>query len=139
MLSILSGHKRYAHVTGIRGDGVNPGWLNRNKVLSEDALRKALKRIPETAGTTWLDAHLLGRLSPLLDAPWILDTDTTIKRLYGHQEGAVVSYHPRKPGRPSHSSPPICWPARAGCWGSKFFPAMSTRPSPPAGTAADSR
>jgi hypothetical protein len=41
----------------------------------------------------------------LLEAPWILDTDTTIKVLYGHQEGAVVSYNPRKPGRPSHSYP----------------------------------
>ena len=27
MLSILSGHQRYAHVTGIRCDGVNPGLL----------------------------------------------------------------------------------------------------------------
>ncbi|MBA0083814.1 MAG: transposase, partial [Acidobacteria bacterium Pan2503] len=35
--------------------------------------------------------------------PWILDTDTTVKPLYGHQEGAVVSYNPHKPGRPSHS------------------------------------
>ena len=40
--------------------------------------------------------------APLLDAPWILDIDTTIKPLYG-QEGAVVSYNPHKPGRPSHS------------------------------------
>ena len=34
---------------------------------------------------------------------WILDIDTTVKPLYGHQEGAVVSYNPHKPGRPSHS------------------------------------
>ena len=30
------------------------------------------------------------------------DIDTTVKPLYGHQEGAVVSYNPKKPGRPSH-------------------------------------
>jgi hypothetical protein len=30
--------------------------------------------------------------------PWILDIDTTIKPLYGKQEGAVVSYNPKKPG-----------------------------------------
>jgi hypothetical protein len=35
--------------------------------------------------------------------PWILDIDTTVKPLYGHQEGAVVSYNPNKRGRPSHS------------------------------------
>jgi len=33
---------------------------------------------------------------------WILDCDTTVKVLYGHQDGAVVSYNPQKPGRPSH-------------------------------------
>ena len=40
---------------------------------------------------------------PLLSEPWILDVDTTVKPLYGHQEGAVVSYNPHKRGRPSHS------------------------------------
>jgi hypothetical protein len=33
---------------------------------------------------------------------WILDIDTTIKALYGHQEGATLEYDPKKPGRPSH-------------------------------------
>jgi hypothetical protein len=36
MLSILSGHRRYSHVTTIRCDGVNSA-----KVISEDALRLA--------------------------------------------------------------------------------------------------
>ncbi len=103
LLSILSGHKRYSHVTAIRCDGVNPGLLGMGKVISEDALRNALKRIPETEGTAWLDTHLSDSMALLLDAPWILDTDTTVKPLYGHQEGAVISYNPRKPGRPSHS------------------------------------
>ena len=26
-----------------------------------------------------------------------------VKLLYGHQEGAVVGYNPKKPGRPSHA------------------------------------
>ena len=43
------------------------------------------------------------RTAPLLAEPWILDIDTTVKPLYGHQEGAVVGYNPKKPGRPSHS------------------------------------
>jgi hypothetical protein len=103
MLSVLSGHKRYSHVTTIRCDGVNPGLLGMRKVISEDALRNALKRIPEAAGTAWLDGHLSDSVAPLLDVPWILDTDTTVKPLYGHQEGAVISYNPKKPGRPSHS------------------------------------
>lgn len=103
MLSALSGHKRYSHVTAIRCDGVNPGLLGMKKVISEDALRRALAAIPEAEGVTWLDRHLHESVAPLLGAPWILDIDTTVKPLYGKQEGAVISYNPKKPGRPSHS------------------------------------
>ena len=103
MLSALSGHRRYSHVTAIRCDGVNPGLLGMNKVISEDALRRALTAIPEAEGVSWLDGHLNESVAPLLDAPWILDIDTTVKPLYGKQEGAMVSYNPKKPGRPSHS------------------------------------
>ena len=103
ILSILSGHRRYSHVTSIRCDGVNPGLLGMNKVISEDALRRALTAIAQDAGVGWLDGHLRDSTAPLLDVPWILDIDTTIKPLYGKQEGAQVSYNPNKPGRPSHS------------------------------------
>ena len=103
LLSVLSGHKRYSHVTAIRCDGVNPGLLGMKKVISEDALRRALAAIPEAEGMAWLDGHLNESVALLLDAPWILDIDTTVKPLYGKQEGAVVSYNPKKPGRPSHS------------------------------------
>jgi hypothetical protein len=74
-----------------------------DKVISEDALRRALGAIPESAGVEWLESHLSESVTPLLDVPWILDIDTTVKPLYGKQEGAVVSYNPKKPGRPSHS------------------------------------
>jgi Transposase DDE domain group 1 len=103
LLSILAGHKRYSHVTAIRCDGVNPALLEMNKVISEDSMRNALRHIPETEGTSWLDQHLLESTAPLLNVPWIMDTDTTVKPLYGKQEGAVVSYNPTKPGRPSHT------------------------------------
>ena len=103
LLSILAGHKRYAHVTAIRSDGVNPGLLGLQKVVSEDALRRGLEKIEEEAGIIWLREHLERSVLPLLKAPWILDVDTTVKLLYGQQEGAVVGYNPKKPGRPSHT------------------------------------
>jgi hypothetical protein len=52
MLSVLSGHRRYSHVTTIRCDGVNPGLLGMNKVISEDGLRRALLAIPEGEGVS---------------------------------------------------------------------------------------
>lgn len=103
LLSILSGHSRYAHVTGLRGDRVNPPLLGMEKVISEDAMRRAFLKMPEEAGIAWLQHHLGISYLPLLQIPWVLDVDTTVKVLYGKQEGAVVGYNPTKPGRPSHT------------------------------------
>ena len=103
LLSILAGHHRYAHITGIREDTIHPELLGVDKLVSEDAARRALVRIEESAGLAWLNHHLGKTTQPLLSTPWILDLDTTVKCLYGKQEGAVVGYNPHKPGRPSHS------------------------------------
>jgi len=102
-LSVLSGHTRYAHATALRGDKVNPELLGMTKVVSEDSLRNGLLRIDEESGKYWQQKHLIKTLTPMLKVPWILDIDTTIKTVYGRQEGAEVSYNPHKPGRPSHS------------------------------------
>jgi len=103
LLSILAGHWRYAHVTALRADGVAAALLGMNKVVSEDALRRALQRIAPAAGRAWMQQHLRAAVEPLLQAAWICDIDTTVKPLYGRQEGAVVGYNPSKPGRPSHA------------------------------------
>jgi Transposase DDE domain group 1 len=103
MLSILSGHKRYAHIAALRGDGVLPELLGMKKIVSEDAVRRAFLAIDEEEGASWLRRHLDYCTAPLLADLWILDLDTTVKLLYGHQEGAVVGYNPKKPGRPSHT------------------------------------
>ena len=101
-LSVLAGYKRYAHITALRNDAVLPELLGMRKIVSEDAVRRAFKAIDEEEGTSWLRGHLAFCTEPLLAEPWILDVDTTIKPLYGHQEGAVLGYNPKKPGRPSH-------------------------------------
>ena len=102
LLSMLAGHHRYAHITGIRHDGIQPELLGVTRLVSEDAARRALKRLEESAGVAWLERHLAKTTQPLLSTPWILDLDTTVKGLYGKQEGAVVGYNPHQPGRPSH-------------------------------------
>jgi hypothetical protein len=103
LLSILSGHRRDAHITALRADTVNPPLFGMRKVLSEDAVRRAFEKIEMKAGINWLQEQLDYTLRPLLGEPWILDVDTTVKPLYGEQEGAVVGYNPGKPGRPSHT------------------------------------
>jgi hypothetical protein len=103
-LSVLAGHKRYAHITTIRTDRVNPELLGMTGVVSEDSVRRALSQFEEAEAVTWLDRHLAVCSRPVLGlAPWVLDTDNTVKPLYGKQEGAETSYNPKKPGRPSHA------------------------------------
>ena len=102
LLSVLCGHWRYAHINGVRGDGVNPGLLGMDKTVSEDVVRLAMARIEEKAGLDWLCGQIVGSIAPALSLPWILDIDVTVKPLYGNQQGAEVGYNPQKPGRPSH-------------------------------------
>ena len=103
LLSVLSGHTRYSHITTVRTDKVNAPLLGMNKIVSEDSVRRALLKIPESESVEWLTTELKNCYSEILNIPWILDVDTTVKCLYGHQEGAVVGYNPKKPGRPSHT------------------------------------
>src|SRR5438552_12082951 len=103
LLSVLAGHWRYAHINAIRGDGINPELLGMNRVASEDSVRRSMKAMDEAASAGWLKKHLKASYEPLLQEPWILDVDTTVKPLYGHQQDAKVGYNPTKPGRPSHA------------------------------------
>lgn len=102
LLSVLCGHWRFAHINSVRGDGINPSLLGMDHPVSEDAVRGALKRILEATGLSWLRHELLDSIAPALELPWILDIDTTVKPVYGHQQGAEFGYNPHKPGRPSH-------------------------------------
>ncbi len=54
LLSILSGHRRYTHMTGLRADRVNPPLLGMTRVLSEDVVRRGLEKIDPVAGEAWL-------------------------------------------------------------------------------------
>jgi hypothetical protein len=102
LMSVLAGQSRYAHITGLRGDGVNPELLGMRKVMSEDSARRAFKQASPEDSLQWLRRHLRQTYEPLLEHAWVLDLDSTVKPLYGKQEKAVKGYNPTKPGRPSH-------------------------------------
>jgi hypothetical protein len=102
LLSVLCGHWRYAHINSVRGDRVNPALLGMEHTVSEDAVRGALKRMDEQESLGWIDRQIRQSIEAALILPWILDIDTTIKCLYGRQQGAERGYNPHKPGRPSH-------------------------------------
>jgi len=104
MLSVLSGHKRYSHITAIQSDGVHPELLGMKKVCSSDSVRRAFKKnIDENEAVEWCQDNLKNCYEDLLFEPWILDIDSSVKPLYGNQEGAEIGYNPTKPGRPCHT------------------------------------
>lgn len=102
VLAVLAGHRRYAHVTALRGDAVAAQALGMTRVLSEDAVRRGVQRIDGQASEQWLCPALMDSVREALTVPWVLDIDGSVKPLYGSQEGAQISYNPHKPGRPSH-------------------------------------
>ena len=88
-------------------------------IISDESLRRALahlapapKRCSEAerlerearlAQTgAWMETALSESIREALTTQWILDIDTTVKVLYGHQAGGEIGYNPVKPGRPSH-------------------------------------
>ncbi len=102
MLSVLSGHTRYSHMSSVYGDKASAELLGVNKFVSHDSAERALKKMDNDNADKWIRKHQLKTYEPLLNKPYVLDIDPTVKPIYGNQEGAEIGYNPKKPGRPSH-------------------------------------
>ena len=90
LLSILSGHHRYAHISAIRSDGIHPELIGMDKFVSAESARRALSQMKETAALAWLDSHPFKTTKPLLNMPRVLDRDATVKCLYGKYPASAV-------------------------------------------------
>ena len=107
-----SGHQRYAHISALRGDTVNPPLLGMGEVVSEDSVRRNFGKIDEQAGVAWLQEHLGYCVAPLLGEPWILDADVTVKLLTDTRTGrskAITRISRAAPRIPTtRTSCPVC-------------------------------
>ena len=110
MLSVLAGHRRYAHVTALRCDPVNPPLLGMRKVVSEDLVRRNLEKIAGEPGRIWIQNHLDYCTAPLLGTRKAPTSHTTRANL------AVL------PTAITHSS----WRTCVWCCVSMCVPAMNT-------------
>ena len=104
---ILNGAWRYAHLSHIQGDRLCADTLEiKGGFASEDSVRRGLRKGTRTnwlAWDAWLSKAELAAVLPLLSEQYILDLDTSVKLVYGHQEGSEIGYNPTKPGRPSQA------------------------------------
>jgi hypothetical protein len=116
VLSVLAGHKRYAHVTALRADAVLPELLGIERILSEDAVRRGLAAIEEEAGTAWLRRHLDRCTEPLLGEGWVLDPTPPSSRSTAIRKAPCSATTPRSPAAPATPTTPSSCPACAWCW-----------------------
>jgi len=90
--------------------------LGMARVVSEDALRRALERIDEASSAAWMRPSLMHSVREALDRPWVLDIDASIKPLYGRQEGAEMATTRASPCGPATCCTPSWSATCAWCW-----------------------
>jgi hypothetical protein len=102
--TVLTGGRRFAHLERLRTDEVVQAILGVARMPSAMTLtryfgglvRSQIEHLSEV-----LAQFRLQRLrAPALGA--VLDLDSTVFERYGHQQGSLKGYNPRKHGRPSH-------------------------------------
>lgn len=101
VLAILAGYRRHRHVERPGNDAACADLLGMSKVMSDESVRRALKRCGEAELDAWLTRHEREVVESLLRFDYVMDVDSTVRTVYGRQEGAEPGYNPHKPGRPS--------------------------------------
>ena len=104
LTSVLTGARRFAHVERLRADEVVRAILGLRRMPSAMTVTRYFggfvrSQVEHLAAV--LGPFTLERLRPpALGA--VLDLDSTVFERYGHQEGSLKGYNPRKHGRPLH-------------------------------------
>ena len=87
------------------------------------SLRRFLQRFARAGRNALVRLHDSWRARMVESSPRvILDLDSTVLTVYGHQERAKVGYNPKKRGRPSYL-PLLCFEGRTqDCWEGSYQP-----------------
>jgi hypothetical protein len=104
LVGVLTGGRRFAHVERLRSDEVIRGILGVKRMPSPMTVTRYFgglvrSQVEHLSEVLWQFA-LRELRAPALGA--VLDLDSTVFERYGHQQGSLKGYNPRKHGRPSH-------------------------------------
>lgn len=95
----LSGINRICHMANFTGDGLVRVLLNLKKAINENTISVTLKKLGQRGART-LQTLLLDNNSRWLDQTGLesitLDADSTVKPVFGSQQGAAKGYNPTK-------------------------------------------
>jgi len=104
LISVLSGARRFAHASLLRFDKALHCLVGIMRFPTDDTMRNLFKRFGQAKVSEFyasLTQWQIQRL-PERSEGYSLDLDSTVFERYGHQQGALKGYNPKKHGRPSH-------------------------------------
>ena len=102
-----------------------------NGTVSEDAVRPAMYRIPETAGLDCSSSQIIDTIAPALGLPWILDIDVTAQPVKACRREPKLVIIPKSRGVPAICITVIWWPTSRSALAWKCVAATNT-PEPKA-------
>mgnify|MGYP001595626339 CR=1 FL=1 len=102
MAGVLAGSRRLAHIERLRWDEGVKQILGIERFVSDTTMGRFFRRFG-AAEVNKVFEHLMRWQHGLINLDGeILDLDSSAFERYGHQEGAVLGYNPKKHRRPSH-------------------------------------
>jgi hypothetical protein len=104
LVGVLTGGRRFAHLERLRADEVIRGILGVQRMPAPMTVTRYFgglvrSQVEHLSAVLWQFTARRLR-APALGA--VLDLDSTVFERYGHQQGSLKGYNPRKHGRPSH-------------------------------------
>ncbi len=101
-MSVWIGGSRFTHTTVVRFDDALRKIFDWKRVPSVSTFTRLFKRFKQP-DVDRIFNQLNGWFFERMPARTItLDLDSTVLTRFGEQEGSLVGYNPRRPGRPSH-------------------------------------
>jgi len=111
LLSSFAGINRLKRITNFSNDSLVQLLLRLKKGLNKDVISNRLKTLG-AKGANQLDQYLGRKSKEFIETSKLksitLDCDSTVKTVYGNQEGAAKGYNSSKPGAKSYH-PLLCF------------------------------
>ena len=105
LLSSLSGINRAVRIANFTADSLVQTLLNLSKHLNKDVLGERLKKFGQQ-GSVLFQEYTFKKVSQWITESGLtaitIDCDSTVKTVYGNQQGAAKGYNPDKKGAKSY-------------------------------------
>lgn len=102
MAGVLAGSRRFAHIERLRWDEGVRQILGVRRFVSDTTLGRFFRRFGARQVTEVFERLMRWQLGLVRLEREILDLDSSAMERYGHQEGALLGYNPKKHRRPTH-------------------------------------